>query len=200
VSTVRTVSSAGRALVALRGLPAEFRPQPVELSSPHPPQECVERLAKVTTARGTGWLLNPKTAGLPEPRLRGEVGVHAIRVARFRDSVGRNNFVPWLNLKIEPDGRGGAVLTGTVGPWLGASAFVGALTMIWSCMALAGLIAGSATLAATGSARALPVLLVPVFVGAVGVLVLVVCRNSLPRQVSALLLEVIDILGASPSM
>jgi hypothetical protein len=160
----------------------------------------VERLAKVTTARGTGWLLDQEKAGLPEPRLRGEVGAQAIRVARFRDSVARNNFVPWLNLQVEPDGRGGTVLTGTVGPWLGASAFVGALTIIFSCLALAGLIAGSAALAATGSARALPVLLGPVIVGAFGILILVVCRNRLPRHVSALLLEVSDILEASAKM
>jgi len=160
----------------------------------------VERLAKVTTARGTGWLLDPKTAGLPEPRLRGEVGAQAIRVARFQDSAGRNSFLPWLTLTVEPDGRGGTVLTGTVGPWLGAPAFVGAYAMIFSCVALAGLIAGPTALAATGSARALPVLLVPVFVGALGVLVLVVCRNSLPRHVSALLREVSDILGASATM
>jgi hypothetical protein len=160
----------------------------------------VERLAKVTTARGTGWLLAPKNAGLPEPRLRGEAGAQAIRVSRFRDSVGRNDFVPWLNLTVEPDGKGGTVLTGTVGPYLAAPAFVGALTMIFSGMAVAGLIAGPAALAATGSARALPVTLGSVILGAFGVLVLVDCRNRLPRHASALVLEVSDILGASATM
>ena len=64
-----------------RELFAAFDPRPVAVSSPHNPDECFRRLAKVTTDRGDSWYLSPKTAMLPDPLSRGEVRSSWIQVA-----------------------------------------------------------------------------------------------------------------------
>lgn len=95
-------------------------PRPVVLSSPHPADECLRRLKKVTTKRGPSWYLDPRTAGLPEPRLRGEVGAARILVTRSAMGSRGDGHLPWLDGRLEPDANGGARLTGLAGQWAGA--------------------------------------------------------------------------------
>jgi hypothetical protein len=170
------------------------------MSSPYPPEECLQRLGKVASARGAGWYLDPKATGMPDPRLRGDIGQSGIHVARFRDTMGRNSFVPWLDARIEPGFGGGAVLTGTIGPWPGSAGFASAMIVIFSFMALAGVVAGTAALAVSGSIRVLPVLLIPFGIGVIGIIIIVFNGKKLSRHVLALVQEVNDILGSTARM
>jgi hypothetical protein len=95
----------------VRGWLAGFGSRPVVLSSPHTVSECLDRLAGVTAQRGqVSWYLDPKTAGCPGPRFRGEAGPQRIWVARFADVAGRDSFAPWLNARLEPAAGGGTEL------------------------------------------------------------------------------------------
>jgi hypothetical protein len=84
---------------------AGFGSRPVVLSSPYPASECLQRLAMVTSHRGSTWYLDPRNAVLRDPRFRGDAGPSWISLARFEDAVGRNSFVPWLQGRVEPAPR-----------------------------------------------------------------------------------------------
>jgi hypothetical protein len=72
-----------------------------------PAGEYLRRLGMVTTTRGmTSWYLDPRTAGRPEPRFRGDTGPARIFVARFA-AAGRSSFAPWLDARLEPAAGGG---------------------------------------------------------------------------------------------
>lgn len=113
--------ASARVFYVLRDLRAEFWLRPVTVSSPHSPDDCLRRLAEVTTAHGATWYLKPETAVLRDPQLRGNVGPSGIHVARFRDSIGRNNFLPWLDARFESAPSGGTILAGTIGPQPGSA-------------------------------------------------------------------------------
>ena len=148
-------------------------PRPVTVSSPHPPQECLRRLTKVTSARGSDrWYLDPKTAVLPDPLFRGDVKPSRIHVADFttRDHSKNGPLASWLDARIEPAAGGGTTLTGTVGP-IRYDQETGEQTgcLFLTCILLfcAGFfIAGVVQLASGHVASGLPKLLIPMPVAA----------------------------------
>jgi hypothetical protein len=114
--------------------------------------------------------------------------------------MGRNNFLPWLDARFESAPSGGTILAGTIGPGPGSPGFITAFAVISVFMAAAGIIAGTAALAATGSPGALPVLLIPLSIGIIGIMVVISNRRALPQHISALVQEVNDILDSAATM
>ena len=98
-------------------------PRPVVVMSPHPPQECLRRLAAVTTTRKTGWLLDARTATLPDPQLHGQVGPSGVRLAEFAavTTQGKGRCARF-DARVDPTPAGGTTLAGPVGPWSAQSA------------------------------------------------------------------------------
>ena len=92
--------------------------RPVEVTSPLPPDECVRRLARVTTSRmAGGWYLDWRTATRPDPLFNGTVEPSRVCIRSFRDTQGRygqENPV-WFDVRVDPGPDGGTVLAGTAG-------------------------------------------------------------------------------------
>jgi hypothetical protein len=141
------------------------------MSSPHPQEECVRRLAAVTSQRGDVlWYLDPKTAQRPVPLLRGYTGKWSIQVADWEASRFRYNYPSRLEAELHAAPGGGTKLIGQVGP--GGQAQVGAYTavLIAVIVPLVGLgvfITGLVLLSRGYIASALPDLLIPVAGGAI---------------------------------
>jgi hypothetical protein len=112
---VKIRSFASRNRVALRNWVERDKLRPVVVTSPHPPDECLRRLAKVTTDRKSGWYLDWRTATLPDPLFHGEVGPRGVRVGLFTQVVSRGGVRAWFDARIDPAPGGGTILTGTVG-------------------------------------------------------------------------------------
>jgi hypothetical protein len=75
----------------------------VVLSSPYPVDECLRRLAQVTTTRmPTSWYLDSRTAVRPDPRFWGDVSPSGISVVQFAEKTGRASFAPQLRVRPEP--------------------------------------------------------------------------------------------------
>jgi len=91
---------------------AQFRPRPVTLSSAYPPAECGRRLEQVTVRNQFSRFLGAR-AGLPGPRLLGQVSPARVRVAQLGSSGCRNNTRPWFDGRIEQAPDGGTILRGT---------------------------------------------------------------------------------------
>jgi hypothetical protein len=154
--------------VALRNWVERDRLRPVVVTSPHPQEECLRRLAKVTTGRKSGWYLDSRTATLPDPLFHGEVGPSAIRIMRFHEVNRRNGPSAWFEARPDPALEGGTTLTGTVGLPSGPSRAIGGAALL-ALLAVGGVVSfvvGVVIAASghfnggTGVAIGLPVLIV----------------------------------------
>ncbi len=141
----------------------------VVVTSPHPPQECLRRLAKVTTGRKSDWHLDWRTATLPDPLFHGEVGPSGVHIALFTEVTtgGPQSWVrAWFDARVDPAPEGGTVLAGTIGsPSAQARAVLSLVFMaFWAGMALFSLVIGTVIAASghfnmgVGAAIVLPVL------------------------------------------
>jgi hypothetical protein len=111
----------------------------VEVSSPLPPDECIRRLAKVTTTRKNGWYLDPRTATLPDPLFHGTVGSSQARIALFKDMLGRHGseYPVWFDVQVGPGPDGGTLMAGTVGSRTASANAVASLVFVAVFSALA---------------------------------------------------------------
>jgi hypothetical protein len=168
----------------------------VVLSSVYPPGECLRRLGMVTTTRGmTSWYLDPRTAGRPEPRFRGDIGPSRIFVARFADAAGRNSFAPWLDARLEPAAGGGTTLAGTIGLHPAVRAFIPVFAGVAGLIAVAVLAEGVHLLIGDHLSGLVPAVLAPLALAAL-IAGLRAASLRLPeRQAGELLQEMNEILG-----
>jgi hypothetical protein len=175
---------------------AGFRSRPVMLSSPHSPGEFLHRLAAVTTRQGFSWYLAARNVGAPDPRFRGDVGPSRILIARFEDTLGRNSFAPWLDIRAEPAADGGTILTGRIG----LHPFVGVLIPVIlgaGCLMMLGLFsAGVVQLASGQVGQALPFVSLPLIAIAFMVGGNAAGLRSLERGIPELIRDMNEILGA----
>lgn len=169
---------------------ARFGCRPVVFSSPHPGSECLQRLARVTTRRGfISWYTDPRNAGRPGPRLRGDAGPSRIFVAPFEDAAGRNSFAAWLDARLEPVAGGGTTLTGKIGLYPGVRGMILGVAGIGGLI-VAGAVAGGTVLLVHGQPSGLlAVLAAPVMIAGFGGLIAVGLR-SLERGIPKLIEEI----------
>jgi hypothetical protein len=176
---------------------SRFRPRPVVLSAPYPADECLRRLTMVTTHRGAAsWYLDPRTAGHPTPRLRGDVDPSRISVARWEDTNGRNSFTPWLDVRLEPTARGGTTLTGTIGLRPEVQGLMPVITGVGGLIATAVIAAGAVQLV-HGNVSALPLMLGPLAMIAILAVVNVAGLRSLERDIPKLIQETNSVLDST---
>ena len=111
----------------------------VEVTSPLAPDECVRRLAQVTTTRREGWYLDPRTATLPHPVFHGTVEPSRVRIGLFPDMLGRSGHGDpvWFDVRVNPGPDGGTVLAGTAGSPTAQERAVFSLVFIAALAALA---------------------------------------------------------------
>ena len=174
-----------------------FRRRPVVLLSPHPADECLQRLAKVTTSRGaTSWYLDSRTVGRPDPRFRGVVGRSWIQVARFQAASGRGSYVPWLVAGPWVSDDGGTEFRGWIGPPPAVAGFLPWFAG-FACLASLGLlVAGVAPLVLGHVIGLVPTVLFPLpaiwlaGMNAAG-------RRSLEREAPKLIEELNGVLGST---
>lgn len=104
----------------------------VEVTSPLPPDECVRRLAQVTTDRKNGWYLPARTATLPDPLFHGTVESSRVRIASFRAVLGRggSQTAAWFDVRVNPGPDGGTVLAGKVGLYKAPASTVSSLVFL----------------------------------------------------------------------
>jgi hypothetical protein len=164
--TIRSFVSRNR--VALHNYVERDKLRPVVVTSPYPPEECLRRLAKVTTDRKSGWYLDWRTATLPDPLFHGAVGPRGIRVSLFSEAGRRGGPLAWFDAQIATAPEGGTALTGTVGSpsaqatAMATVAFVG----FWAVAGVVSFVVGIVIAASghfnagVGVAIGLPVLLV----------------------------------------
>lgn len=171
------------------------RPYPVVVVSPHPPAECLRRLSQVTTRKSAvGWYASPRTAGHPEPRLRGEASDWQVQVTRFTAHSGG----PWLIARPAPSPAGGTVLTGTIGQTPAAHRFIPVFTSCFMLLAL-GVIAGFTAAAAAGQDTGpAPVLLIPAALIALAAFGNIMTSRMLDQGIPGLARDLSEILGAAP--
>jgi hypothetical protein len=163
------VSGASRWSALRDGIKRDKR-RPVIVTSPHPPDECLRRLVKVTTYRRDRWYSDWRTATLPDPIFQGEVWPTGVRLALFTAVIAGSIGTPgaWLNARIDPAPEGGTTLTGTVGsPGATATAVMSLVAlMIWFGVGVFSFVIGVVITASghfnpgVGVAIALPVLVV----------------------------------------
>jgi hypothetical protein len=181
--------------------PAGFRSRPVVLSCPHPDSECLRRLALVTTQRGTtSWYLDPRTAGRPDPRLRGDVGPSRLSVARFEDASGRNSFAPWLDARLEPDPGGGTTLRGRIGLHPAVRILIPLIAGVGGLIAVAAVLGGIALLVHGHLSGLLPAVLIPLGMTAFFAGFNVVGLRSLERDIPKLVEEMNSILDSTATL
>jgi hypothetical protein len=184
-----------------RELFAAFDPRLVVVSSPHDPQECFRRLAKVTTDRGGGWYLDPKTAMLPDPRFRGEVGSSWLRVARFRDASRRQGgLMAVLDASIEPVPGGGTTLRGTVGPARNNAPTMLAFAAIFATIGVGLFVGGVVDIARGHFVNSLPFVLIPCGLIAFAIFVVAPGKRMVGvmlENIFALLTDVTQLLDAT---
>lgn len=175
-----------------------FRSRPVVLSSPYPVSECFRRLATVTTQHGvTSWYLNPRTAGRPTARLRGDVGPSRVNVARFEDAAGRNSFAPWLDARLERAAGGGTTLTGSIGLHPAVRALIPVIAGIGSLLAVAAVAGGIALLVHGHLSGLLPAMLIPLAITTFIVGFNVAGLRLLERDIPQLIQELNGLLGST---
>ena len=147
-----------------------YSPIPVVMSSPHPQQECMRRLAAVTSMRGDVlWYLDPKTARRPDPLLHGYTGKWSIQVDDWEESRSQYGYPSLLEAELHPAPDGGTMLKGQVSPGLNArvAGFTGlAVAVIIPFVFLGVFITGLVLLSRGYIASAMPPLLIPVAGGA----------------------------------
>ena len=180
---------------AVRSWARRHTPRPVVVTSPHPPPECLRRLAAVTTARKSGWLLDARTATQPDPLFHGEVGPSAVRLALFTEVIHRGPVGAWLDARVDLTPEGGAALTGTIGSAAAEAnaAMTLAFVAVWAVIGLVSLVIGVVLAASgrfnlgVGAAIAVPILIAVSILAARG-------SNALPPELDPIpaLLEKID--------
>lgn len=145
-----------------------YSPVPVTMSSPHPQEECIRRLAKVTSVRGSGlWYLDPKTAVLPDPLLRGYVWKSSIQIEDFTPPSPMYGGHPFrLEAELTPTPNGGTTLKGQVRPTDSAEASGCTETVVMPFGLLVFFITGLVQLSRGHIAPAMLLLLATVAVGA----------------------------------
>jgi hypothetical protein len=170
-----------------KGLFAGLYCRPVALSSPHPAEECLRRLAAVTSTRGSTWYLDARNAGKPDPRFRGSVTARWIRVARFSEAIGRNSFVPRLQGSLRPAAGGGTAFAGEVGPDRAAVVMLVIMTGMLSVFSLAS-VATDVSMARAGDLGGLlAFVLIPVAMYALLVGMVVAAKRSVAREIPRLI-------------
>jgi hypothetical protein len=180
-----------------RGPFAGLRCRPVSLSSPHPAEECLRRLAAVTTARGSTWYLDARTAGKPDPRFRGTVTPRWIRVARFSQAIGRNSFVPWLQGCLQAESGGGTSFTGQVGPDQAARVVLGVITGMFGVFSLISLAADVSMAKAGDLGGHLAFALIPLALDAFLVGMIVAAKRSVRQEIPRLIQAVNEVLDST---
>jgi hypothetical protein len=154
--------------VALHNYAERDRLRPIVVTSPHPPQECLRRLAKVTTSRKSGWYLDWRTATLPDPLFHGEVGPRGIHVGLFTEAGQRGGIRAWFDAQVVPAPGGGSTLTGTIGSPSAQQRATGDIMVVavWAAAPVVAFIVGVAIAAsghfnfAVGTAIVVPVIAV----------------------------------------
>jgi hypothetical protein len=175
---------------------SSFGSRPIALQAPHPPRECLQRLAAVTTQRSAfSWRMDPANDRRADPLLGGTLGPAWISVARFEDTAGRNSFAPWLRARLESNGEG-TTLTGTVGLAPAVARLLPALIaaggLIFACLLVAGI-----ALLARGHLNGLPFVLGPLALAGFFALIITAGLRSLDRHVPLLIEDVNEILGST---
>jgi hypothetical protein len=172
------------------------RSHPVVLSDPYPVGECLRRLATVTTRRGFTWYLTSKNARRPNPRLRGRVGLSGILVAQFEDTLRRDSFVPWLNIRPEPAAGGGRILAGRIGLHPAVRMLTAVISGAGDLIALGGLVVGVVQLVSGQAGTALPFVVIPLILIAGIMGVNAVGSRSMERKIPKLIQEMNEIIGS----
>jgi hypothetical protein len=174
-----------------------IRRRPVVLSSPRPPDECLQRLTAVTTSRGAmSWYLDPRTAVRPDPRFRGDVGRSWIRVARFQAASGRGSFVAWLDAEPWVSDDGGTELRGWIAPPPATAGFLPMVAVV-ACLASLGLLAAGVAQLVLGHVIGLvPALLFPLPAIAMAA-INATGRWSLEQEAAKLVDELNGVLGST---
>jgi hypothetical protein len=180
---------------------AGLRPRLVVLSSPHPPAECVGRLALVTAQRGLGaWYRDPQNFRRGDPQLLGLVGPGDISVGRYPEAAGRNSFAPWLEARLKANGDGGTTLTGSIGLRGGVGIVLVVMAVGAAVIAVAAEAGGIGMLATGQIMGLLPVVLSPLAWTALVTGVAFIGWRSLHHDSPKLVNELCGILGASVSL
>jgi len=180
---------------------ASFRSRPVTLFSPHSGSECLRRLALVTTTRGeTSWYLDPRTAGRPEPRLRGNVGpsglfVTRLSVARWKHAGG--SFAAWLDARLEPAAGEGTRLQGTIGLGPAARTVISLNALVYALMAVAACSGGIALVVQGHPGAVALAVLAPIGLAALFAGFSVAGLRSLERDIPKLIGEINGLLDSS---
>ena len=152
---------------SVRSWSARTSPRPVVLSSPYPVEECLRRLAQVTTKRTTtSWYLDTKTTVLPNPRFWGDISPSGITIVEFEDASERAvSYSPQLCVRPEPAADGGTTLTGTIGMEPYKKDVIRVMTVGACLMGLVGIGVGIAILVGGNLTGLLLVLVLPLMVG-----------------------------------
>jgi hypothetical protein len=174
---------------------AQFRPRPVTLSSPYPPAECGRRLEQVTVSNQFDRYLGSR-AGLPAPRLLGQVSPARVRVARLESSGRRNSTRPWFDGRIEQSPEGGTILRGTVVPSPDSLPVFLVISAVWCLILPIMLAVGIGSLVAGHRGQALPFVLIPCAMLAVYAIVVALTPGQIRSQATWLLDELGEILGS----
>jgi hypothetical protein len=177
---------------------AQFRPRPVTLSSPYPPAECGRRLERVTVRNQFGRYLGSR-AGLPAPRLLGQVSPAWVRVACLPSGGGRNSIRPWFDGVIETAPDGGTILRGTVAPPPSSLPVFLMISVVWALIVPGTFAAGVGSIV-SGSGPGLPLVLVPGFMAAVYGVIVAVTPGQIRAETERLLGELSQILGATATI
>jgi hypothetical protein len=173
---------------------AGFGRRPVALSSPYPVAECLERLAAVTTSRGwTGWYIDPRTVGRPEPLFKGELYRSRTRLTRF--AATRQRDPVFLEVRLDPGADGGTALTGSIGAPAGA--FQATLFTVVGCLVSLGLLATGVVQLTLGHLIGLAPALTFALPAAAITGLLRYNRPALESEVAALVDQVNEVLGAT---
>jgi hypothetical protein len=137
-------------------------------------------------------------AGLPAPRLLGQVSPARVRVARLPD-YSRNSLLPWFDGVIETAPDGGTILRGTVTPPPSSLPVFLMISVVWALIVPGTFAAGVGSIV-SGSGPGLPLVLVPGFMAAVYGVIVAVTPRQIRSQRSRLLGELSEVLGATATM
>ena len=184
----------------MRSWSARIRPRPVVLSSPYPTDECLRRLAQVTTTRiPTSWYLDSRTALRPDPRLWGDVSPSGISVVQFAGKTSRASrasFAPQLRVRPEPAAGNGTTLTGTIGMEQDSRDIIRVLIGGFGFLALV-FIAGGIAIVVGGDLSGLAPLLAPLAMIATVTPLFIDGMRSLERNIPKLIGDVNKTLRSS---
>ncbi len=121
---------------ALRDDITRDKRRPVVVTSPHSPDECLRRLAKVTTYRRDRWYSDWRTATRPDPLFQGELWPSGLRLALFTEEMAgiTGGYGARFEARIDPASEGGTTFTGTIGsPGSAATAVMSLVVLMIVC-------------------------------------------------------------------